>query len=222
MKCRVCVLVALLVAGCAGRAPAPDGAVPQADGAVPQTTAARNLEEVRDWELRGKLGVRTDHKGSSATLVWQRTGDDHRIRLFGPLGGDRIIIEQDPGGAVLRNSKRKTWHGDSAREVLYQSIGWHVPFDEMTRWVVGLPANGGPYRDERDEDGRLKSITQLGWEVRYLEYDDPAQPDLPSRVHLVALPETTGKLVYAETGEHVSRLEVRLVVKRWNLRPPGA
>lgn len=206
------VAAALVTAGCAGKTVAPTA--PSA--AVDPAEAAR-AKLVR-WELQGKLGVRTNDLGAAASLLWRRDGARHHIELFGPFGSNRMVIKQDARAAVLRDNTSQTRRAKTAREVLFQSAGWHVPFEELTRWVVGLPASGGGEGETRDAAGNLSMLREAGWTVRYLAWDG-AQNEfnlaLPRTVYLSASPAVTAGLVHEKSGRPVERLEVRLALKRW-------
>ncbi|MCY4244488.1 MAG: lipoprotein insertase outer membrane protein LolB [Gammaproteobacteria bacterium] len=213
---RVAVMAAAVMAaaGCAGKTAAPTAPAPVVDPA--QSARAKLVR----WELQGKLGVRTDDRGGAASLLWRRDGARHHIELFGPFGSNRVVIKQDNHSAALRDGANQTWRAKTAREVLFQSAGWHVPFEELTRWVVGLPAGGdGEGENEtRDAAGNLSMLREAGWTVRYLAWDD-AQNEfnlaLPRTVYLSASPLVTAGLVHEKSGRPVERLEVRLALKRW-------
>jgi len=213
---RVAVMAAAVMAaaGCAGKTAAPTAPAPVVDPA--QSARAKLVR----WELQGKLGVRTNDLGGAASLLWRRDGARHHIELFGPFGSNRVVIKQDNHSAALRDGANQTWRAKTAREVLFQSAGWHVPFEELTRWVVGLPAGGdGEGENEtRDAAGNLSMLREAGWTVRYLAWDD-AQNEfnlaLPRTVYLSASPLVTAGLVHEKSGRPVERLEVRLALKRW-------
>lgn len=204
----------MAAAGCAGKTAAPTAPAPVVDPA--QSARAKLVR----WELQGKLGVRTNDLGGAASLLWRRDGARHHIELFGPFGSNRVVIKQDNHSAALRDSANQTRRAKTAREVLFQSAGWHVPFEELTRWVVGLPAGGeGEGENEtRDAAGNLSMLREAGWTVRYLAWDD-AQNEfnlaLPRTVYLSASPLVTAGLVHEKSGRPVERLEVRLALKRW-------
>lgn len=211
----VAVTAAVMVtSGCAGKT-----AVPTAPPAAAEPAVTARAQLVR-WELQGKLGVRTNDLGGAASLLWRRDGARHRIELFGPFGSNRVVIKQDAHAAALRDSANQIWRAKTAREVLFQSAGWHVPFEELTRWVVGLPAGGEGEGENktRDAAGNLSMLREAGWTVRYLAWDD-AQNEfnlaLPRTVYLSASPSVTAGLVHRKSGRPVERLEVRLALKQW-------
>ena len=97
--------VILALAGCAGVPTAPLG-----DARSSASFAERRalLEQVREWLARGRLAVRTAERGDTVSFVWRRDHDHHEVEMFGPLGGGRVRVTQDPGRAELVDRKGNT------------------------------------------------------------------------------------------------------------------
>lgn len=195
-------LATLLLAACAVGPRRPPVADPQ------QTWQSRQagLRQLLEWDVRGKVGVRSNEgKSGNANVVWVRRDAAHDIRLFGPFGAGMVRLNQWAGGASLYDpKKKKTYSGDSAREVLYQSTGWKVPFDDLTYWVAGLPAPGATNQLVLDPWGRLASLVQSGWKVSFLDYDRQGGYELPRKLLLESRAD----------GDEAS---VRVIVKEWGL-----
>jgi len=195
------ILAALAVtwlAGCAAPLPPPVDD-PQRAWRVHE----RELGAISRWELSGKVGMRSAQQKGQANVVWQRDGDVHRINLFGPFGAGKVVLDQDAGGARLRDAKRNEYQAANARKVLYEATGWVVPFDELTYWLAGLPAPGRTDDLELDPWGRLKHLRQAGWDVEFVEYAREGKLDMPRKVTATR----TG-------GEPV---ELKLVINEWGL-----
>ena len=212
----LCFLVVLLLSGCAG-------VQTQVEQLSEKEKIERwqqykiQLETISAWSLRGKMGVKTGPKGGSATLKWQYSETEQRIELYGPFGGGRVIIKVDAGGAVLRDTKGNVIYGKTASEVLYQRLGWQVPFDHLSDWARGL---AGPDATDVtiDADGRLKQLVQDNWQVEYQDYRqvDSSIPGLrlPSRIAVSAIPGTME--VYSDRGEYLGdQLNVKVILKKW-------
>ncbi len=97
--------------------------------------------------------------------------------------------------------------------MLYQRLGWEVPFNELVYWARGLP-NPGAVNLETDHLGRLTRLQQGIWAVEYLDYRDIEGLQLPSKLNITALP---GKLeVYNDKNEYLGDdLRVKVILKRW-------
>ena len=208
-------LIALVLSACAStHSPPPLNAAEQK--AQWQITKEQ-LANVKSWRLRGKMGVKTGPKGGSATLKWDYNGDLQRIELYGPFGGGRVIIQTDADGAVLRDTKGNTLVGNSASAVLYQRLGWQVPFDYLADWARGLPGENA--RDLiLDDQGRLKELKQDNWMVLYENYKPFSSGELsvtlPTRLVVSALPGTME--IYSDEGEYLGDdLSVKVLLKKW-------
>ncbi len=169
---------------------------------------------ISGWSLKGKVGIRSGSKGSSVTLNWSYASTGQNIELYGPFGGGRILIESSPTFAVLRDVGGRVIHGQSAEQVLYERLGWHIPFDEMTRWSRGLPGEGA--NDLKiNASGRLMSFNQGIWHIEYTQYQPILKFSLPRKFTITSLP---GKLeVFDEDGHYLGdELQVRVVLKSWH------
>ena len=207
------LLVAVALAGCAA---APR--LPVADPDARWQERRGELSAMTHWQVKGRLGVRTRERGGSATVIWDRRQEDHRMELYGPFGGGRVRITQDALGAVMVDNKKLRTAAPTAEELLYLRVGWHVPFDAMTYWISGLPAPDDPAEQTVDEYGRLKTLLQAGWEVNFIDYRRQAAYELPRKIFARALPGTV-HLASADGRDLGDKLEVRLVIKRWKLYP---
>ena len=172
------------------------------------------VEALDNWDVKGKMSVRTQDDGGSATFIWQRKQSEHRIEMYGPFGGGRAVIEQTPSGATLRDNKKNEFEDKNAELLLYRRVGWHVPFNAMNYWLKGVPMPG-PFNQLRfGEDGNAQSFQQDGWEIRYLSYTERMGMILPRKIFLAALPGTVH--LVDEAGEDLGdKLEVKVVLRRW-------
>ncbi|MEK7261368.1 MAG: lipoprotein insertase outer membrane protein LolB, partial [Pseudomonadota bacterium] len=198
----------LLLSGCAALpARAPDE--------VARAWAMRQqaLAPITNWELRGRIALRSRDEGMQASLHWVRERERQRISLVGPLGSGQVRLTQDAGGAELRDTEKNVRRAPTARQLLVETTGWDVPFDDMNWWVRGLPAPGAKAEQELDEDGRLKTLTQFGWEVEFLEYGRYGAYELPSKLFARRRENAPG------IGLNHVTTEVRVVIERWVL--PG-
>jgi outer membrane lipoprotein LolB len=207
VRLRVLLVASLVLGGCATapRTPPPVGDPLAAWGQ--RQAALRALER---WQISGRVGVRSGDEQGQANVVWVRDGSRHRINLFGPFGGGRVVLTEDPGGAQLRDGKHETLEAPDARTVLYQRTGWDIPFDELQYWLTGVPAPGASNDLNLDAWGRLQTLRQDGWVVQVLEYEQEDRYELPRRL-----------VISRAGGDAAGRgpVEVKLVIKGWGLQP---
>lgn len=185
-------LAALSMAGCATRGPTAESPVlrdPEALAAAQAAQATRSawLESRPDWSFAGRVAVNANGKGGSGRIDWQQTGTGYFVALSAPvtrqswrLGGDLQTRAARLDG--LEGGPRE---GADADRLLREATGWDIPVASMMHWARGVadpsvPANGVEY----DLEGRLRTLTQQGWRVDYLDWFpvEGDQPVMPRRM----------------------------------------
>lgn len=157
----------------------------------------RQLTLLREWQIKGKIGVRTANDGGSAYLDWSQSFDSFHLLLSGPLGQGSTIISGNPLGARLQNSDG-IFLSDSPEQLVADHTGWEIPINHLLYWVKGIPAPDDEPTMTHNEKGLLSKLTQDGWTLSYDRYVDAMGQTLPRRIKL--------------TKED---LKVTLVIKQW-------
>jgi outer membrane lipoprotein LolB len=198
--------LAALVAGCAST-PVPS---PVENPAATWRARQIELKPVTAWTIQGRLAMHADNKGWQASIFWVRDGDHQSIDLIGPLGRGHLRLSQDNHGAELRDADQKTWRADNAEQLLYRTTGWRMPLAGLNYWVLGLPAPDSVGQQELDEQGRLKTLVQGGWNIQFLEYSRYGALDLPSKLFI---DRRDGGSDGGQVKDNM--LEVRLIIEHW-------
>ena len=147
--------------------------------ASPTTTQAP-IAAAKNFQLTGKIGVRTPQQSGSAFYAWAQQDQRFAIELTGALGIGQTRIEGGNGQFSLENNTSGRLEADSAEALLKQATGWQAPISQLPRWVMGMPiAADSPAT--YDSQTRLVTLTEQGWQVRF-DYLDAAQPRRPSRL----------------------------------------
>ncbi len=201
-------VLAMLAAGCATVPPPP----PVENPAAAWQARQAELRTLSAWTLQGRLAMRAAEEGWQASVNWIHDGARQQIDLTGPLGRGHLRLTQDNGGAELRDADQKTWRAENAEQLLYRTTGWLVPLDGLNYWILGLPAPGPAAKLALDDQGRLKTLDQSGWDIRFLEYARSGSLDLPSKIFI----KRQGDGNAAGSPNHVD-VEVRLIVELWTL-----
>lgn len=201
----------ILVSGCATNIPVETVSDTQRELLWEKQQAA-NLN-LSSWGIKGKIGIKIGEKGGSATLNWSYLADNQKIEIYGPFGSGRVHISTTNDSAILKDTKGRVIKGESADDVLYQKLGWHVPFTELVMWSRGLP-NEGATEIEIDSAGRLKSLNQGYWHVEYQEYRVTNELTLPRKLTITSIP---GALeLYDDDGKYIGdKLSVKVILKHW-------
>lgn len=205
-----CAALMLFAAGC-GVAPLRP---PADDPEAVWNQRIRNMKSVDDWEIRGRLAVKTSKRGETVSMYWVREGAHHRINLYGPMGAGRVILTLDEDGAVLRDNKGEIHEDDSAEALLSRVAGWRVPFRDLQHWVLGVAAPGDDYDKDLDTWGRLSTLTQNGWNIEITEYHYYDGRDMPRKLVMNALPGTE-HIIDDSSGEGET-VQVKAYIRSWD------
>ena len=166
MMLRCVLLIALLViTGCAHRG----SLTPPQDVLEHQ----RQLQQVNDWQLTGKLGIRTSDDSGSASLKWAQQTAHYQINLSGPLGQKRMIITGEPGNVRLEQTGEPVQQAKTAEALIKKSVGWTLPVTQLAYWVRGVPAPKLRITHlHQNTNGLLDQLHQGGWVITYSNYHD--------------------------------------------------
>lgn len=171
------LLALAMLAGCAGRAPAPEG-----ERAAGQWQAqAERLAELDTWVLVGKAGLRTPEDSTSANLDWSQHPHYYRLLISGPFGSGRSTLEGREGRFSLTTAEGR-FEAETPEALMEEQLGWSLPVSALSDWIRGLPADDTPHRLEEDELGFPQRLEQDGWEIAYRDWTRVAELWLPRRL----------------------------------------
>lgn len=156
----------LLLAGCAGRPPAP---------------VYTNPVLPAHWEAEGKAAVRSAERGTNLYFTWTQHGADYRLVVRGPLGLGHAELNGRPGAVRLQaDGLDREVSASSPEELVELLTRRRAPVSNAMHWIKAEPASPGA-RIQRDAQDRPVLIEEGGWTVRYLEWSEEA-PRLPRRL----------------------------------------
>ena len=157
------------------------------------------LVELDQWTLKGRIAIRVDKEGWTASLYWRQESNDYSLRLIAPLGRGTYELRGNNRAVSLRTADNRLLYADNAESLLQQNLGWQVPVSGLVYWVRGLPEPGlRPDSLVLDNEGRVSDISQAGWQVKYMNYMTSKGYTLPEKM----------------TMEH-KNLRIRLVIQDW-------
>ena len=161
-----------------------------------------NIANIENFKINGRMGVQVEGYGASGAIQWQHIQDHDEIGLFSPLGNKIAYIVKTPEGVTLTTQEGKVLKAQDAESLTEQTLGWRLPFSNLTDWIVGRPAKGLVTNAAWDEQGKLSKLTQNGWEVSYMQYREENQYALPSKINL-----------------RNPKMNMRLIVENWDTNP---
>ena len=150
-----------------------------------QTLAAPSDDQTtqkpsNQFNLSGKIGVKTPQQSGSAFYIWEQNQDEFSIQLNGALGIGKTIIHGKSGEVTLNSSKTGLITAESPEELLERATGWVAPITHIVSWIQAHPATTTA-QVTQDTVKRITEINEDGWNV-VLNYDDAAT--LPNKLIL--------------------------------------
>lgn len=170
-----------------------------------------DVVNAESWRYTAKVGITTQALREQANMVWAFADQSNDVRLFGPLGAGAIKLEFDQYGVQLSDSKGGLHLGANAEELLAELVGWPIPIDSLSYWLLAHAAPDSNYRYSLDELGQVKIILQLGWQISYADYRDYGERKLPRKV--------TAIKDFGDSG--YGKVIVKLIAKTWSASSDG-
>ena len=166
---------------------------------------------IDSWQMKGRLAATIDRQGGSATFIWDRQKDQHNIELYGPLGSGRVFLTEVNGVAGIRD-KDSFVTGESLEQVLYENIGWLVPFEAINYWVTGKPDPGSEVSNQQYDDTKLVGFEQSGWQVDYQTFKSFTDTTLPAKISIKATQSHLTTLSQ-DLNKPIGKVSVKLIIK---------
>ena len=141
---------------------------------------SQQVEAENQFNLQGKIGVRTPQQSGSAFFTWVQQQQQFDIELSGILGVGKTQINGKPGQVTLNSAKTGLIYAESPEELLEQATGWQAPITHLVDWVQARPATVNA-QIQKDSQQRPTQFIEDGWTVD-LSYNDSAS--LPNRLIL--------------------------------------
>lgn len=189
--------VALLLQACSS---VPTATVSTTELETRYGSRAAELSALDSWTLEGKLAVNDGNDGGSGKLRWQEGDEQSRMDFHGALGRGAWRLVSGPGGAELELADGRAYQAASVSELVRGQLGWSVPVEALSWWVLGLQAPGSADARAFEADGTLKSLSQQGWNIEFDRYREHDGFNMPMKV----------------TARQAEK-SVKLAVRQWEL-----
>ena len=143
-------------------------------------TGATPQKPSNQFELQGKIGVKTPKQSGSAFYTWSQNQQDFNIQLNGIVGIGKTIIEGKAGEVTLNSSKTGRITAQNPEELLEKATGWIAPITHIVSWVQAVPATDNA-AITRDNAQRISHLVEDDWTVDF-SYNE--QATLPNKLIL--------------------------------------
>jgi outer membrane lipoprotein LolB len=186
----------LLLTACATTSKPPIAQSPLSQVAHQQHLA--KLAQVKSFALKGRLGVVTQKQGFSGGIDWQHTVNTDNVDVFSPLGGKVANISKNATGVTLTKQEGRSVTAQDAESLTETALGFKLPLSGLGDWALGRPTESNIISSSWDENGRLLTLKQDGWDISYENYTSNEGVFLPSKIVLKS-----------------ERVNLKLLVEKW-------
>lgn len=126
------------------------------------------LPPAESFDILGRVLASNDGRAFSSNFRWRHAADRDEIWLMSPIGQTLAYIESDAGGAVLTAADQQEYRAMSVENLTRRALGWPLPLDRLQHWITGRTVAGVVIMEAlRDPHGRLLTLEQDGWRIRY-------------------------------------------------------
>ena len=158
-------------------------------------------QQIKIWEIRGRLGVQTETNGGSLDIIWKQSDEDFSIRLIAPLGAGNYLIQGDRYLVEVRFPDGHKEIISSIDDVFSSALELDLPASAVKDWIRGIPAKSLSIENiSWNDQGLLDRIKQSGWNVEMKKYTGEK----------ILLPH----VIYLSRDDN-AELDVRLVLRQW-------
>ncbi len=167
----VLALIVVLQSACSSLRQSP---APLATGKAPKDWpfTARQIAELRNWKLIGKIGIRTPQDSLTAAInQWQQADSSFVIDLsstFFGLGASKLY-----GSANFLTIAEAGEAPVSSYEpdlLIQEALGFPLPLSSLPWWIKGIPVPETTYKLEFDAQGRPASLVQNQWQLSFSKH----------------------------------------------------
>lgn len=142
------------------------------------------LANIQQFSLKGRLGVVTNPNGFSGSIDWQHKNTNDNVEVFSPLGGKVASITKTPLEVKLTTQDGRILKAHDAETLTETTLGWRLPLSGLSDWALGKPTKNKIDASTWDENGRLITLKQDGWDISYENYTENSGYFLPGKIVL--------------------------------------
>ncbi|RZA35724.1 MAG: outer membrane lipoprotein LolB [Lysobacteraceae bacterium] len=157
-------------------------------GCATTSTNVATVGAYRDTiDLGGRLSVNYQKDGKVESLTgsfdWVQRPGNVDVTLTNPLGQTVATITVTPQAATLTQAGRAPLTEANIDTLTQRTLGWPLPVSGLRDWLQGYSVDAQGQRFSASP-ARNEVVTQDGWRLRFVEWQDPnaAQP-VPRVIH---------------------------------------
>ncbi len=142
------------------------------------------LAQIKSFALKGRLGVVTQKQGFSGGIDWQHAVNTDNVDVYSPVGGKVANISKNATAVILTKQDGRSVTAQDAESLTETALGFKLPLSGLSDWALGKPTTNNINSSTWDENGRLLTLKQDGWDISYENYADNEGVFLPNKIVL--------------------------------------
>jgi outer membrane lipoprotein LolB len=142
------------------------------------------INKIHFFGMHGRIAILTEAKGFSGGLHWHHHGDGDDLDFYSPLGTQLGKLTRDAGGVTLTTSNQNSLHAADAESLTQKALGWSLPMNGLTDWILGRPTQGPSEVLTWDKNGNITHMKQQSWDIQYSDYAAFDGVSLPKKIIL--------------------------------------
>src|SRR3990167_250042 len=175
------VFFALLLSSCVSlRAPQTHSSFTQESSTLRQA----QLKKIKNWTISGAFSIQQiNQQPVIANYIWHQQGNRYQIHISSVLNVYTVMITKQLHVISLYKNGNLISHASTPEKLMKNALGWSLPIGNLSDWIKGIPASE-KYHAAYDAFGHIILLTQLGWQIRYAQYNTFHSIDLPAIIYL--------------------------------------
>ncbi|NQY27317.1 MAG: outer membrane lipoprotein LolB [Piscirickettsiaceae bacterium] len=150
-----------------------------------QQTRQLELQQLKQWQIKGRTVITQDKEGWNVGLIWQEYNDHYQIQLKGPFSQGGVTLNGNAEKATLIMNDGKTITSNDPEKLIYDVLKVQLPIYALRDWVRGIPHSNHEITSiDYDEKGRITQLIQQGWEINYLRYIPFKKLSMPAKIFI--------------------------------------
>ena len=150
-----------------------------------QQSRQLELQQIKQWQIKGRTVIRQDKEGWNVGLVWQEFNNNYQIQLKGPFSQGGLTLNGNNEKAVLIMNDGKAITSNDPEKLIYDVLKVRLPISALRDWVRGIPHSNNKITSvEYYDKGRITRLMQQGWQIDYLRYIPFKDYSMPSKIFI--------------------------------------
>lgn len=171
-------------------------AIPHNDAKWQQHLA--QLTQIKAYSAKGQFGYISPEERFSSHFDWQyKTPTNFGLTMSSNLSSKSLKLQRNAYGMTISDSEGRSRTEADVAMLMEEIIGVSFPIDQFAYWVKGQPEQQSNYvvNEKRQLAQFDYAVNGTLWKVRFVEYHEDRQPNLP-------------KLIVLENGSQTLKIRI--------------